>query len=277
MEHTEAFYPGTGGLELYYQCWQPGMEPHAIVVVVHGVAEHSGRYMNLVDPLTRAGYAVYGDDHRGHGRSPGQRVYINQWGEYREDLKAFLEMIGRLEPGKPVFLFGHSMGALIALDYLLHYPEGIRGAVISGVPLEPAGVAKPHLVALARAVSGIWPRFSANLGLDPKALSRDQAVVKAYEADPLVSRKATARWGTENLNTVAWIKAHAAEIRLPILLIHGETDRLNLAQGSKELYEAMTQADKTLRIYPGGYHELHNDIDHVQVVNDIKEWLDQHS
>ncbi len=276
MKHEEASYHGTGGLELYYQCWQPDVESRAIVVIVHGVAEHSGRFMNLVDPLTTGGYAVYSNDHRGHGHSPGQRVHINQWGEYREDLRAFLEEIGKLEPGKPIFLYGHSMGSIIVLDYILNYPEGLRGAIISGVALEPVALAKPYLVALAWVLSRIWPRFSMNLGMDTKALSRDPAVVKAYETDPLVSRRATVRWGIEAFNAVAWIKAHASEISLPILLLHGDADRLNLVQGSHNLYEAMTHADKTLIIYPGGYHELHNDIDHEQVVNDIKEWLDRH-
>lgn len=116
-----------------------------------------------------------------------------------------------------------------------------------------------------------------NLGLDITALSRDPDVAKAYETDPLVSRRATARWGTEILNTISWVKAHATKINIPILLIHGEADRLALAQGIRSFFEIMTHADKTLRIYPGGYHEPHNDIYHEQVVADIQQWLDQHS
>lgn len=277
MKHEEGFFRGTKGLELYYQHWQPDAEPRAIIAIVHGVGEHSGRYMNVVKPLTTHGYAVYGYDHRGHGRSAGRRVHINRWGEYREDLKIFLDTVTKQEPEKPVFLYGHSMGALIALEYLSHHPQRLSGAIISGAPIEPAGVSKPYLVALARTLSGVWPRFSVNLGLDITALSRDPDVAKAYETDPLVSRRATVRWGTESLNTISWVKAHATKINIPILLIHGEADRLSLAQGTRSLFEIMTHADKTLRIYPGGYHEPHNDIDHEQVVADIQQWLDQHS
>jgi alpha-beta hydrolase superfamily lysophospholipase len=276
MNHEEGFFHRSGGLELFYQRWQPDVEPRAIIVIVHGVAEHCGRYMNLVNSLLTGGYEVWGYDQRGHGHSPGQRVYINRWGEYREDLKAFLDLVGKQEPGMPIFLYAHSMGALVALDYLLHYSEGLQGAIISGAPIEPAGVAKPSLVVLARLLTRIWPRLSVNLGLDTRALSRDPVVVKAYETDPLVSHRVTIRWGTESLDTVAWVKAHASEICLPILLVHGEADQLNLARGSRDFYEAITYADKTLRTYPGSYHEPHNDLGFGQVVADVTEWLDQH-
>jgi alpha-beta hydrolase superfamily lysophospholipase len=272
--HREGFFRGAEAVE---QHWQPDTEPRAIIVIVHGYGEHSGRYRNIVNPLVAHGYAVYGHDHRGHGRSPGQRVYINRWEEYREDLGCFLNTVGKQEPGRPVFLFAHSMGALVGLDFLLHYPQGVSGAIISGAPIEPAGVNDPFRIAIARILSGVWPRFSVNLGLDITALSRNPNVVKAYADDPLVSRMATARWGTEILNTVAWVKTHAAELTIPILFIHGESDRVNRVQGTRYLFQAARSADKTLRTYPGGYHEPHNDIDHEKVVADIREWLDRRS
>ncbi len=186
MKHSEGAFRGAGSLELYYQCWQPEGKPRAILVIVHGVGEHSGRYMNLANHLTTCSYAVYGFDQRGFGRSPGQQGHINSWVEYREDLKAFLQKIREQQPDCIIFLFGHSLGALVALDYILHYPEGLRGAIVSGAPIEPAGVAKPYLVALAHFLSRVCPRFSLPLGLDVSALSRDAAVVKAYTTDPLV-------------------------------------------------------------------------------------------
>jgi alpha-beta hydrolase superfamily lysophospholipase len=275
MKHETGSFRSTDGLELYSQRWLPDAGPLAVVGIVHGVGEHSGRYMNVVTPLAAHGCAVFGYDHRGHGRSPGQRIHINHWRGYREDLHAFLGVVSEQQPGIPVFLYGHSMGALVALDYLLHYPQGLKGAIVSGAPIDPAGVAKPCLVALARTLSGVWPRFSLNMGMDITVLSRDPDVVKAYQADPLVTGRATVRWCTENLNTVAWVKAHAKEISIPILFIHGEADRLNLAHGTRFLFEAMTDTDKTLRIYPGRYHEPHNDIGHEQVVADIMQWLEE--
>jgi len=265
-----------GGLELYYQCWWPEEESQAILAIVHGFGEHSGRYMNVVNHLTSRGYAIYGFDHRGHGRSPGQRGHINEWEEYQEDVRAFLQMISEQESGRPIFLLGHSMGGLIALDYILHHPGGLRGAIISGAPIEPVGGAKPYLVTLARLLSRVWPRFSLSPGLDISAISRDPAVVKAYEEDPLVHGVATVRWGTELLSTIEWVKAHAEEVRIPILLIHGEADRLCSPNGSRSFFEKVTFPDKELLVYPGGYHEPHNDINYEQVMKDLEQWLEKH-
>lgn len=276
IEHKEGTFQGVNDLELFYQYWRPVAEPRAVVALVHGVTEHCGRYLNVVDLLTTGCYLVYAFDQRGHGRSPGQRVHIDHWREYRGDLKAFLELIGKQAPGKPIFLYGHSMGALVVLDYLVHDSSGLKGAIISGAPIEPEGVGNPFLIALARALSGIWPRFSLDPGLDPTAISRDPQAVEAYLTDPLCTHKVTVRWGTESLEAVARVKERAAEIDLPILLIHGEDDRLNLAEGSRFLYEQIAHPDKTLQVYPGGYHDLHNDLDHEKVLADVKSWLDQH-
>jgi alpha-beta hydrolase superfamily lysophospholipase len=277
MKHEEASFHGLNGLELYYQRWQADVEPRAVIVLVHGIGEHSGRYMNVVNPLTMDGYTVYGYDHRGHGRSPGQRVYINDWEEYREDLKAFLDTVSHQESGKPIFLYAHSMGGLIALDYLLHYSQGLWGAIISTatiMPIIPPN--KTYLLFLVRALSAVWPRFSVKTGFDPGGLSRDPQVVKAGESDPLSSNVVTARWVAEMLDTGSWVRSHVNEINMPILLIHGDADRFNRVDGSRYLFEAMTHADKALIIYPGGYHEPHNDIDHEQVMADVRKWLDQH-
>ena len=244
--------------------------------LIHGFGEHCGRYLNVVNHLTPLGYGVYGFDLRGHGRSPGQRGHIQSWDEYRGDLRAFLQKVSSQEPTLPVFLLGHSMGALIALDYLLHNPAGLRGAIVSGAPLEPVGVAKPFLVLLARVLSRVWPRFSLPLGLDPKGISRDLGVVKAYEADPLVHGKTTVRWGTEILKTIEWVKIHPAEVKIPLLLIHGGSDPLNSPEGTRKFFEKILFPDKEMKIYPGSYHEVHNDFDYEQVMKDMAQWMERH-
>ena len=276
MEHREGTFQGAGGIELYCQSWRGGEETRAILAIVHGFGEHSGRYANVVNHLTPQGYAVYGFDLRGHGRSPGQRGHINSWDEYREDARAFLQMASQREPNQPVFMLGHSMGALIALDFLLHDPAGLRGAIISGAPLEPVGVAKPILVILARVLSRVWPRFSLPLGLDPKGISRDTEVVKAYQADPMVHGKTTVRWGTEILQTIEWVKAHAAAVSIPIILIHGGSDPLNSPDGTRNFFQKVTFPDKEMKIYPESYHEAHNDLDYGLVIKDMVQWLEGH-
>jgi alpha-beta hydrolase superfamily lysophospholipase len=247
-----------------------------VLVIVHGFGEHCGRYGNLVDYFVPRGYALYGLDHRGHGRSPSQRGHINAWAEYRGDVDAFLRTVASFQPGRPLFLLGHSLGALISLDYLMHDPVALAGAIISGAPIEPAGVAKPHLVALARLLSRVWPTFPLEMGLDASALSRDPEVVKDYEESPLVHGKASARFGAESLDRVAWVKAHPEKIRLPLLMVHGGADSLDLAEGTKSWFEQVTYDDKELLLYPGSYHEVHNDLDHQQLAADLESWLARH-
>jgi alpha-beta hydrolase superfamily lysophospholipase len=273
MKRFEGTFRGFGGRDLYGQGWEPEGECRAVLAIVHGVGEHSGRYMNVVNRVVPCGFAAYGFDQRGHGRSPGRRGHINKWADYREDLRAFLQWTRERQSGRALFLYGHSMGALVVLDYALRHPEGLRGTIVSGAPLEPAGVAKPHLVFMARLLSRIWPTFPLALRLERAALSRDDAVVAAYAADPLVHDRTTARWGAESLATVAWVNAHARDLRMPVLILHGEADRINSAAGSRRFFDAVTFPDKTLQIYPGTYHEPHNDIGHDRVLDDVEEWM----
>lgn len=276
MKHSEGKFKGAGGLELYYQCWQPDGQPRAVVVIVHGIGEHSGRYMNVVNQLVPHGYAVYSFDNRGHGRSPGQRGYLNAWAEFREDVRAFLKKVREQEPGRSVFLMGHSLGSLIVGDYVLRDPSGLKGTILSGLATEPAGAAPAYLVAIARLLSRLWPTFSMASGLEAAAISRDPAAVQAYQADPLVHDRVTPRYGTEALATVEWVKTHASEMKIPVLLLHGGADRLVSSAGSQRFFEAVPLADKELHIYPDGYHEPHNDLQHEQVMADLEGWLERH-
>ena len=276
MNDIEGTFRGAGGIELYYRCRRPEGEVRAVLAIVHGHGEHSGRYANVVHALVPCGYAVYGFDHRGHGHSRGQRGHIDSWTQYRGDVGAFLRLIEDREPDRPVFLMGHSMGALVVLDWLLHDSRGIRGAVISAAPIEPAGVAKPTLVLMSRLLSRVCPRFPMRLALDTSALSRDAAVVRDYVEDSLVHGRFTARWGAESLAAVARVKALAAEVNVPMLFVHGEADRLNLPGGIRHFFGMVTCADKALNVYPEMYHELHNDLGHDRVLGDLERWLARH-
>ncbi|HYO58186.1 lysophospholipase [Archangium sp.] len=270
IHHTEDTFEGAGGLRLFGQRWRPEGEPHAVLAIVHGFGEHSGRYQNVVGHLVPKGHAVYGFDLRGHGRSPGQRGHIGSWSEYREDVRAFLRWVSARESGRPVFLFGHSMGGLIVLDYALRHPEGLSGIIASGTPLNPGGVATPLLVATARILSRVWRTFPIHLKLAKGALSRDPAVVSAYLADPLVHSQTTVRFGTESLDTIEWVKAHASELRLPLLMVHGEADRINLVSGTRDFFEAVRVPDKKLFVVPGGHHEPHNDLGYELVLQELE-------
>jgi alpha-beta hydrolase superfamily lysophospholipase len=273
MNHTQDAFEGAGGLKLFAQSWRPEGTPQAVLAIVHGFGEHSSRYMNVVQHFVPRGYAVHGFDLRGHGRSPGQRGHINSWAEYRDDVKAFLGHVAKQEPGRPVFLLGHSLGSIIAMDYVLHHPQGLNGLILSGLAIDPVGAATPLLVAIARLMSRIWPTLSIAVKLDKTALSRLPEVVSEYIADPLVHGLGSARWGTESLNTIDWCKAHASELQLPLLVVHGEADRINTAAGARLVFEAARSQDKRLVLVPGGHHEPHNDLGREQTLQALEEYL----
>ncbi len=277
MQHSEFYFEGMNGCSLYAQCWLPEVSPRAVIAFVHGVGDHSGRYMNIVNHLVSNQIGVYGYDLRGHGNSPGQRGHINSWVEYRTDLWNYINLIGSQQSGHLIFLLGHSMGALIALDYVLWENEQIAGVIISGAPIEPVGVAKPGKVALARILSRIYPRFPIDLGLEINAISRIPAVVKAYQDDPLVHGKISARWGTEVLSALESVKIWGESIHTPLLMIHGEADRLNSAEGARKFFDRIQSCDKEFISYPACCHELHNDLDNEIMLNDLLSWINRHN
>jgi alpha-beta hydrolase superfamily lysophospholipase len=236
--------------------------------------------MNIVNHLVPKGYAIYAVDHRGHGRSPGPRAFVNRWSEFIEDVGSFCQLVARQQPGVPFFLMGHSMGGNITLNYILHHPtshhpDGVK-AVIASAPAIGKLSVPPILAFISRLLSGILPRLSVATGLDATAVSRDTAVVRAYQNDPLVHGQGTPRFATEIAASAEWAMAHAAEFKPPLLLLHGDADRLVNAQASRDFFARVPHNNKKLIVYEGGYHEPHNDLEVERVVQDIEAWLEQH-
>jgi len=275
MRHNEGTFNGCGGLELYYQRWRPEGEPKAVLAIVHGFGEHSGRYGNVVDWFVPQGYAAYGFDLRGHGRSPGPRGYVNEWAEFREDVQAFLTLVHEQEPGQAIFLLGHSMGGLIVLEYALRYPEGLSGVVASGPLLAQASIS-PFLIMMSKLLSSVMPHFTLNTKLDAATISRDPAVVEAYVNDPLVHSLGTPRLSTALTQAIEWTQAHAAEMRIPCLILHGGDDRLVPPEGSRVFYENVTLADKERQVYEGYFHEVYNDVGKERVLAAVEAWIEHH-
>lgn len=275
MNHQEGTFSGYGGLELYYQRWRPEGMPKAILVITHGHGEHSGRYGNVVDWFVPRGYAVYAFDLRGHGRSAGPRGHVERWDVLREDLAAFLALAREHEPGHTLFLVGHSMGGLIALEYALHHPQGLAGVIASGPLLSQPSIS-PFLITLSQVLSRIVPRLALKSGLDVTALSRDPAVVEAYVNDPLVHSFGTARLGAELIRAVEWTQAHAADLALPCLIVHGGDDRICPPEGSRAFFENVTFADKDRQVYEGYYHEVYNDVGKERVLAAVEAWIARH-
>lgn len=276
MKHQASHFTGLQNLDIYYQSWLPDDPPRAILLVAHGLAEHSGRYTNLVNHMVPLGYAVYALDHRGHGRSAGQRVYVDRFTDYLDDLKTFFDLVHGQHPDLKTFLVGHSMGGTIALAYALRHQDELDGLILSGAAVRLGAGISPLVIAVGKLVSRLFPKMGTVV-LDASAISHDPETVRAYEDDPLVFRgKVTARLGDELIRTMQSFPDQVAQLRLPILILHGGADQLTDPEGSRWLYEAVGSEDKTLHIYEGYYHEVFNEIGREKVLADVQAWLEAH-
>lgn len=274
MEHQEGFFEGVRGSKIYYQAWLPEGDPRAVLLIVHGLAEHSGRYGNIVDHFVPLGYAVYGLDHLGHGRSDGARLQIKHFSDYTIPLDAFVDKVRAWQSDTPIFMVGHSMGGLISAVYLLEHQEKLAGAVLSGPAVKVPDTMSPVTLAIARVLSAIAPTIELT-ALEAKAISRDPAVVEAYVTDPLVyTGKVPARLGAEMFKAMERVSEQAAEIKLPLLLLQGGKDRLVDPAGARMLYDRAGSAVKALHIYDELYHEVYNEPERERVLGDVETWLE---
>lgn len=276
MKHEEGTFKGPRNARIYHQCWLPEADSRAILVIVHGLAEHSGRYANVVDHFVPSGYSVYGFDHPGHGRSEGARVYVQRFEEYTDTLNMYFDMVRKREPGKPVFLIGHSMGGLIGALYLIDHQDELTGAVLSGPAVKVPENISPAVIFAGKILSALLPKFGL-IPLEAEGVSRDPAVVQAYINDPHVYRgKTTARLAAELLRAMRRVMSEANRITLPILIVQGGEDRLVDPGGARMLHELAGSRDKKLNIYEGLYHEVFNEPEHEQVLKDVESWLEGH-
>jgi acylglycerol lipase len=275
MQHQEGFFKGVRNADIYYQCWLPEGEPRAVLLIVHGLAEHCGRYANVVDHFVPRGYAVYGVDHVGHGKSGGARVHVKQFADFTEVVRRYLGMVRHWQTGKPLFMVGHSLGALICAVYLLDHQADLAGAVLSGPLVKVPASISPMTVILSRLLSVLLPKLGV-AGVDAKGVSRDPAVVDAYVNDPLVyTGKTTARLGCETLKAMRHVADEAPRITLPLLVLQGREDRLVPPDGAEMLHRAVGSADKTLKVYDGLHHEIYNEPEHPRVVGDVQAWIEE--
>ena len=276
MKHQDGFFKGVREANIYYQCWLPDSEPRAILLVVHGLAEHCGRYMNVVNYFVPRGYAVYGVDQLGHGKSDGHRVYVEKFDDYIVTSKTFFDLVHEWQPGKPIFLLGHSLGGLIGVIYLLDYQSELNGAIISGPLTKVPENTSPITIMVGKLLSVMLPKFGLLL-IEAEGVSKDPQVVQAYVSDPLVYRgKITARVGAELLKTMQQATEQASKIELPIFILQGSADRIVDPNGARMLYDTVSSTDKTFKIYDGFYHEVFNEPERDQVLRDVEVWLEAH-
>lgn len=273
--HEEGLFDGTGGLKLFEQSWHPQGSAKGALIMVHGLKDHSSRYGDAAEQLAHRGYAVYAFDLRGHGRSEGVRAYTERFDDYLNDLQLFVARVQQREPGKPLFLFGHSMGGAIATLFTLTRKPELRGLILSGPALKPGSDVSGFLIATTKMLSGIAPH-AAVLELDNKSFSRDSNVVAAMESDPFVYNKPMpARTAGELLGALDRIEHSMEALETPVLVMHGTLDRLTNPEGSKELVERASTDDKTLRLYEGVYHDLLHEPERVRILSEMTQWMDK--
>jgi alpha-beta hydrolase superfamily lysophospholipase len=242
---------------------------------VHGLGEHSGRYDHVARALLQAGYAVVSFDLRGHGKSGGPRGHTPSFERLMEDIDLLMAEGARRYPGLPQFLYGHSLGGILVLNYALRRKPQIAGVVVTSPGLHTSIREQKAKVAFATALSGLFPTLSVPSGLDANGISHDPQVVRRYKEDPLVHGVGTLRMGTETFTAIDWAFSHAAEFSLPLLLMHGTEDPIAYFSGCQE-FASQVKCDVTLKAWPGLYHELHNEAEQDQVFAYLIAWLETH-
>jgi alpha-beta hydrolase superfamily lysophospholipase len=275
---TEAHgrFAGHGGVSIAWRRIAPDGPPRGVVVVSHGYAEHSGRYRPFAEWLAGRGVATVKLDHRGHGTSEGPRGHCRDFGEFVFDLRCLVDLVDEWWPGVPRLLFGHSMGGLIAFLYLLDHGDTVCAGALSSPAFALPPLGPRWQLTLARLLGRVAPRVAFTTGLDPDALARDPDVGRAYVADPLVHRAATAGFVRAIALAQARALAEAGSIAVPLLVLQAEADRLVDPAGTAAI-AARLGADGELVMLEGYYHELLNEptAERAKVLQLLDDWFDR--
>ncbi|MCK6539856.1 MAG: lysophospholipase [Anaerolineales bacterium] len=260
----------------YMQGWEPQGKPKAIVCLVHGLGEHTGRYAHVGKALNDAGYALFGFDLRGHGKTGGPRGHFPSLDAVVQDIRQFVEFQKRNHPGLPIFLYGHSLGGLLGLAYAIQYPDGLQGVIVTGAGLRSALQEQKGKIALVKLLGSLLPSLVVKSELEVAGLSRDEAVVQAYVNDPLVHDKTSLGLGKAGLAAIDLCFARAREFKPPLLIMHGKADRITYPSGSEDFARLAgeTNKDVTLKLWEGMYHEIHNEPEQAEVFKTMIEWME---
>ncbi len=273
MDHQTGQLTSADGVNLFVQTWAGNDRPQGILLLVHGLGEHSSRYQNYVDYFAPRGFTLYAFDARGHGRSGGPRVHIDRFQQYVDDIALVVSHIRSTHDGLKPFVLGHSLGSLMALSYGLKHPDDVAGIITSGTALRDALELPGWKRGLAGALSRVLPALQMKNGVPPRYLTHDPAIVDAYEHDPLVQITGTPRLLTEVEAMRVYLLQNAPKWRVSLLMVHGGDDHICLLEGARAFQAAVPDGLAELRVYDGLYHEIHNEFDKERVFADVERWL----
>lgn len=264
------------GVSLRIRVAPPAGAPRARVVMIHGIGDQVEGlpYVMASRYLAGRGYLVQRMELRGHGLSGGPRAYVHEWGDYRRDLKQYLDSADGPTAALPLFLVGVSMGGLLVTNFGLHHPEGLRGIVAVAPALGETG-GSPLLRALLPVLALVAPRVRLDPKLDLARLSRDPVLLQTYVTDdPLYQTRVTPRLAAALVATIADTRRRAPAFTVPLLVQHGTDDTVTSPIGSREFVERAGSADKTYTAYDGGYHNLFVDTCRDEVYGAMAAWMD---
>ncbi len=274
MNHFEFKIETRDGLELHGRGQEPDVDAKAAVCLVHGLGEHCGRYGFVAESFNRAGYAWLAFDLRGHGKSQGIRGHAPSYGLLMSDISQLLETARQRHPNLPLFLYGHSLGGNLAIHYALRRQPALAGLVASAPLLRLAFEPLRWQSAALRFLNTLRIRLPMPSGLDDGVLSHDPEVLEAYRSDPLIHDRITPALAVSMIKNGRWNLEHAAQFPCPLLLMHGDADRITSPDASRDFAEKAGTAC-TLKIWSGLYHELHNEPERQEVVKHMLEWMEK--
>lgn len=278
MKHFETTIKAQDGIDFFVRGWEPDVAPKALIVLIHGVGEHTGRYQHVAKAMTDAGYAMVGFDLRGHGRSTGIRGHFPSLDAVMQDIRDFFVFLKGRHPDLPRFLYGHSLGGLLVLTYALKNSDGLKGVIATSPGLRSPVHEQKAKVMLAKVLGSLFPTTLLASGLSTELLSHDPDVVRAYQNDPLVHDRLSLAFGRSGLLATDYAWAHAEEFAPPLLLMHGTADRNTYSHGSADFAKLASTRNKdvTLKLWDGLYHELHNEPEKGLVLQSMIDWMDLH-
>jgi alpha-beta hydrolase superfamily lysophospholipase len=271
---SERSFDGVGGTPIVYDVWTPNTDPNGVVVLCHGYAEHARRYDHVAQRFGEAGLVTYALDLRGHGRSGGKRVFLKHISDYTDDFHHLVGLATAEYPELKRVVLGHSMGGGVVFTYGVEHPDDYALMVLSGPAVYAQDAVSPVMVVVANVLGSALPGLPVEQ-LPADAVSRDPAVVAAYEADPLVHHgKLPAGIAKALIGVGQTMPQRASALTAPLLVVHGGQDKLIPVAGSERLVECVASEDVHLKVYPELYHEVFNEPERALVLDDVVSWIE---
>lgn len=274
MKHFEFNWKTAQGISIYAQGWQPEGDIKATILIIHGLGEHGGRYADAAAHFVKYGYASLAMDHHGHGKTSGKKGHVANYEYFWDEADALLAEAKKRYPGKPVFVWGHSMGGNIALSYMLGRKPAIKGLIGTGSFIKLAFEPPALLLAIGRITRKLMPGFIQHNQVKPEDLSHDPAVVEAYKKDPLVGHSISSELGLSLLERGHELFDFKGEVPCPVLLMHGKEDHLTSPLGT-ETFGRQAKGDVTVKMWDGMYHEIHNEVGKEEVLEYMRAWMER--